>query len=191
MEAFGNLLLVEDEETLADNLHAFLSKRCKSIKVASSVDEALATLANFTPDFAVVDYCLAGKNGLHLLDQLQHSHPACRAVMITGHPSDEVLRGASARGVLDVLFKPFPLGELELALARSRTAGPARPAAAPWAVESAWPRERRSTDRRRGFFAGVLCFPLRLPDGSWLFTDRRRTERRHEQDTQDSRGKAN
>lgn len=183
MEAFGNLLLVEDEETLADNLHAYLSKRCTSVRVAGSVDEALAALSDFAPDFAVLDYCLAGANGLQLLDRIQTIHPSCRAVMITGHPSDEVLRGASARGVQDVLFKPFPLGELELALARSRLAGPARPGAAPWAVESVWPRERRGSERRRGLFAGALRFPMRLADGSWLFTDRRRAKRRHEGNT--------
>lgn len=179
MEAFGNLLLVEDEETLADNLQVFLSKRCTNIRVASSVDEALAVLLQFTPEFAVVDYSLAGKSGLHLIDHIQHAHPTCRAVVITGHPSDEVLRGASVRGVLDVLFKPFPLCELEEALARSRLAGPPRPAAAPWAVEAEWPRERRGGERRRNFFADALRFPLRLANGSWLFAERRRTERRH------------
>lgn len=179
MEWFGNLLLVEDEEPLAENLQAFLSKRCVQVRVAASVDEALATLSDFTPDFAVVDYSLAGRNGLQLLDLIHGRHPGCRAVMITGHPSDEVLRGASSRGVLDVLFKPFPLGDLEQALARSRTAGPARPAAAPWSAESPLQRDRRSSERR-GLFSGGLRFPVRLSDGSWLFTDRRRQNRRDE-----------
>lgn len=175
MEAFGKLLLVEDEETLADNLCAFLAKRCSSIKVAASVDEALATLNEFTPDFAVVDYSLSSKSGLQVIDQLQRAAPDCRAVMITGHPSDEVLRGATARGVMDVLFKPFPLDDLELALARSRMAGPPRPAAAPMSPEPAWPR-----DRRRGILSSALRLPLRLADGSWLFTDRRRDCRRQD-----------
>lgn len=182
METFGNLLLVEDEEALAENLQAYLAKRCASVRIASSVDDALATIADFTPDFVVVDYSLAGKTGLQFLDQLQQSHPACRAVMITGHPSDEVLRGATARGVLDVLFKPFPLGDLELALARSRTAGPPRPAAAPWTTDPTRLREPRRTERRRSLLSGALRFPVRLADGSWLFTDRRRDSQRPEAD---------
>ena len=135
MEPLGNVLVVEDEETLADNLEAFLARRSGAVRVASSTHEALATLREFQPEVVVLDYCLAGMNGLQLLDHIRRQLPACGAVLITGHPSDEVLRGASERGVLDVLFKPFPLGDLEQALARARCPGPPRPAASPWSAD--------------------------------------------------------
>lgn len=181
MEPLGNVLVVEDEEILADNLEAFLARRSGAVRVASTTHEALATLREFQPEVVVLDYCLAGMNGLQLLDHIRRQLPDCGAVLITGHPSDEVLRGASERGVLDVLFKPFPLGDLEQALARARCPGPPRPAASPWSAEHTRDNERRSAERRRDSLGALMRFPLRLADGSWLFADRRRAGRRDDE----------
>lgn len=178
MKTLGNVLVVEDEEILADNLQAYLARRSECVRIAATTQAALAALREFEPEVVVVDYCLAGMNGLQLLDHIRRQHPSCGAVLITGHPSDTVLREASERGVLDVLFKPFPLGDLEHALARARCPGPPRPAASPWSADEVRETERRSAERRHGGLGAIMRFPLRLADGSWLFADRRHAARR-------------
>ena len=163
------ILVVEDEETLADNIRTYLHRADCNVRCANNVHVAMAQLQDFSPDIVIVDYHLPVMNGFETLNVLRGRCSRCGCILITGHPSDEINCGLRSHGIREVLFKPFSLEELSNALGRD--CGLAPPACSETAST-----DRRTNDRRRSI--GIPFFPLRLDAGGWLFADRRRTDRR-------------
>ena len=172
MSVSKRILIIEDEEILADNIRAFLKRSQCEVRVAGSAEPALAMLDEFAPDVVIVDYHLPGMNGFQAVDAIRGRQQECRCVLITGHPSDEVHTGVRQRGIRDVLFKPFAFDDLARALNR-RDEEPTADAA----LETTCPPmiEHRTGERRS---RSLFSLPFRLPDGGWLFADRRHTDRR-------------
>lgn len=176
MSVRKRILIVEDEETLADNIRTYLQRSGCDVRVAGSAGQAVGILDDFMPEVAILDYHLPGANGFQTLDAIRHRSTACGFILITGHPTDEVRAGIRQRGICEVLFKPFPLQELAEALGRGGQLAPGHHAAPPPDCAASDGNDRRSGERRR---SGVEFFlPFRLASGGWLFADRRRTERR-------------
>lgn len=176
MRASKRILIVEDEEILADNIKAFLRRSQCDVRVATSGHLALGMLDDFDPEVVILDYHLPGMNGFQTLDAIRLRRQDCNCVLITGHPSDEVHAGVRQRGIREVLFKPFPLDDLAKALNRSGQHAADGHAAAPATADSTHLIEHRDGDRRRN--TKTFSLPFRLPGGGWLFADRRRTDRR-------------
>lgn len=177
MSVGKKILIVEDEDLLADNIKTFLQRSDCEVRVAGCAGRALDILGNFEPEVVVLDYHLPGANGFQTLDAIRRVCTACGFILITGHPTDEVHLGVRQRGICEVLFKPFPLHDLADALRRGGQLSPVQhDAAAP--PEHAVPEitNRRGDDRRRN--GSGFALPFRLPSGGWLFTDRRRRNRR-------------
>jgi CheY-like chemotaxis protein len=171
------VLIIEDEEMLADNIMAFLQRSDCEVRVAGDARRAMDILDDFAPEVVVLDYHLPGLNGFQTLDAIRQ-RMSCDCVLITGHPSDEIHAGVRQRGIRDVLFKPFPLHELVAALNRGGLPAPpsASPAGAPETVCPSAPNEQAVVERRSR--RTDFSLPFRLPTGGWLFVDRRRGERR-------------
>lgn len=140
------VLLVEDEEVLANNIATYLGRHEFDIRVAADARGALAIVSGFRPAIIVVDFLLPGLDGLQTIDAIRARVASCGCVLMTGHPSDSVLAGVRERGIREVLFKPFPLSELLDALRRGAHILP-RTALASGITDRA-PWERRRTDRR-------------------------------------------
>lgn len=176
MSVGKKILIVEDEEILADNISTYLQRASCEVRVAGSARQAMGMLDDFVPEVVILDYHLPGANGFQTLDAIRNRSCACGFILITGHPTDEVHVGIRERGIREVLFKPFPLHELAEALSRGGQLAPVVHATPVPDGPVATANERRNGERRR---IGVEFFlPFRLASGSWLFTDRRRAERR-------------
>jgi DNA-binding NarL/FixJ family response regulator len=115
----NRILVVEDEQTFADNLRAYLSRRAPEVRIALDAETALRAAEDFAPDLVLMDYALGSDDGLQVLEKIRRRRPACHALLMTGHPSDEIFRSAGPLGVSAVLFKPFSFAELNAALASS------------------------------------------------------------------------
>jgi CheY-like chemotaxis protein len=106
------VLVVEDESIVSFLLEDMLSELgCRVVGLASNVRQALAMLAQLTPDAAVLDVNLRGEMAFPIADRLQSD--AIPFLFATGYGAlgiPERWRG------FPVVQKPFRLSELASAL---------------------------------------------------------------------------
>jgi DNA-binding response OmpR family regulator len=119
------VLIVEDEGTLADNLRQYLQSRGWDAVAVRTGGLAIAASATFQPGIVLLDYHLPDMDGFAALGAIRATH-ACRCVLMTGHPVEEITEGVTRHGIRHVLHKPFSLAEMEGSLFRvlSEHAGP-------------------------------------------------------------------
>ena len=107
------LLVIDDEENMLALLSKVLGKEGYQILCASSGAEGL-TLAEKNPvDLALVDYSMAGMDGLTVLQNLKAAHPRLPAILITAFPTWEMEKKAQELGCLDYLTKPLDMKRLK------------------------------------------------------------------------------
>jgi len=114
----SRILVVEDEQHLADGLRFNLEAEGYQVDVVDTGEAALETLARDRAfDVMVLDVMLPGKDGFTVMAELRQNGQFVPTLMLTArsHPED-VLRGFAA-GADDYLTKPF---ELEILIARIR-----------------------------------------------------------------------
>jgi CheY-like chemotaxis protein len=104
------VLLVEDNDLLREVATRVLARFGHNVCPASTINQALACLANETIDVAVIDLILAGESGLDLGEHIRERWPDVRLIAVTG----SLLQ---ADGFDRVLIKPYSpddlLGALE------------------------------------------------------------------------------
>lgn len=171
MAAQTRILIVEDEEILAENMRDYLRRRIAEVRHVASGEAALDCLRGFAPDRVVLDYGLPGMDGVQTYSALKAQTPDLDAVLITGHPTDELLHAAAAVGIRHVLSKPFSFSELAAILLPE----PVCPQSSRDADECSAAESRRNGDRRH--LNGNTSLPLRTADG-WITCEQRRGERR-------------
>lgn len=111
------ILVVEDEQHLAEGLRFNLEAEGYAVEVAGTGEEALVALlgGGNAFDCVVLDIMLPGKDGFEVMEALRAAGQFVPTLMLTarGRPED-VLRGFAA-GADDYLAKPF---ELPILIAR-------------------------------------------------------------------------
>jgi two-component system, OmpR family, alkaline phosphatase synthesis response regulator PhoP len=119
MDTISRVLVVEDEQHLADGLRFNLEAEGYEATVADTGEGALELLAEHPNGFDVVvlDVMLPGKDGFTVMSELRAGGQYVPTLMLTarGRPED-VLKGFAA-GADDYLTKPF---ELSILFARIR-----------------------------------------------------------------------
>lgn len=111
----SRVLVVEDEQHLAEGLRFNLEAEGYQVDVVDNGEAALERLApdDGTPfDVVILDVMLPGKDGFTVISELRQNGQFIPTLMLTarGHP-DDILRGFAA-GADDYLTKPFDLGIL-------------------------------------------------------------------------------
>lgn len=101
-----NALIVEDSTTLCAIYEAYLAGLGLEIHIATTLQEAEASLLRVRPDFVLLDIELPDGNGLDLLAHAGHLDPVPVTVVMTGHGADWAER-ALEKGAADFLAKPF------------------------------------------------------------------------------------
>lgn len=108
----GRILLIDDEEVIADNLQEFLQTERYDVRVAPDAPTALKLVAEFEPDVALCDLQLPGLDGLDILDRVLRLRPDTLVMMITAYATVETAVTAFRRGAQDYLMKPVLFDEL-------------------------------------------------------------------------------
>jgi two-component system, OmpR family, alkaline phosphatase synthesis response regulator PhoP len=111
------ILVVEDEQHLADGLKFNLEAECYDVEVAETGEAALARLGEPEPaiDLIVLDVMLPGINGFAVVEALRAQQSYLPVLMLTARGrADDVIKGFGA-GADDYLPKPF---ELTILIAR-------------------------------------------------------------------------
>lgn len=113
----GVILIVEDEQHLANGLRFNLEAEGYEVTIASDGETALELLTR-TPgafDAVVLDVMLPGKDGFEVATELRHAGQFVPILMLTArNRPEDVLKGFEA-GADDYLSKPF---ELTILIAR-------------------------------------------------------------------------
>jgi two-component system, OmpR family, alkaline phosphatase synthesis response regulator PhoP len=115
----SRVLIVEDEEHLANGLRFNLEAEGYQVELTDSGEAALESLME-TPqrfDVVVLDVMLPGKDGFAVVSELRHAGQFVPVLILTArNRAEDVLNGFSA-GADDYLPKPF---ELPILMARIR-----------------------------------------------------------------------
>ena len=113
----SRILIIDDEETLAENLKIFLGRHAFDVRIAPDGDASMEILQTFAPDVVVFDYALPGIDGLQTYKNIvRASLKPLRGILITGDPSASVADRAHQQGVRQLLCKPFSFAKLHHAV---------------------------------------------------------------------------
>lgn len=106
------ILLVEDEEQLAELVRDHLARQSFAVDVVNTLDDAESALATTNFDLMVLDLNLPDGDGLELLRRLRRKGDHVPVLAATARDSlDQRVAGLDT-GVDDYLVKPFDLREL-------------------------------------------------------------------------------
>ena len=102
------ILVVDDDEALAESLAKLLRQRYRCVQTALSGAEALATLARGKNICIVlVDLVMPVMDGLNVLDHVRQTSPDTCVILMTGFGTIETAVEAMKRGAEDYITKPF------------------------------------------------------------------------------------
>lgn len=106
------VLVVDDEQSLADLVQMALSYEGWNVVVAHSVDHAVRECQRFHPDVAVLDIMLPDGDGIGLMKKLRDITPKLPVLFLTAKDGvEDRVHGLTAGGD-DYITKPFSLEEL-------------------------------------------------------------------------------
>lgn len=108
-----NLLLVEDDATLADGLSHALALAGFRVAAAATAAAAEALLAPQRFDLVILDLGLPDRDGIHVLERLRSRRDSTPVLVLTARDAIEDRVRGLQRGADDYMVKPFDLRELE------------------------------------------------------------------------------
>ena len=118
-----NVLIVEDEKSLAKEIAVYLSKENFLCDLASTGKEASEKIAVNLYDFVLLDLCLPDYYGLDLIKESRKNNVDVSFIIITARGAVEDRVTGLDLGADDYLSKPFALAELHsriMAVARRK-----------------------------------------------------------------------
>jgi two-component system OmpR family response regulator len=110
------VLLIEDEEELADLLGELLRDFEYDVRVAGSLAAADKHLADFKPCAVVTDVTLPDVGRDELVEELRQRVGAAPILLMSAIAPSELRRMASEQGAQGAISKPFELEEFERAV---------------------------------------------------------------------------
>ncbi|WP_375502113.1 response regulator transcription factor [uncultured Jatrophihabitans sp.] len=111
------VLVVDDEESLAEVLGSVLRLEGFAVRTALTGSAAVTTAREFTPDAIILDVMLPDLSGLEVLRRIRAEDPAVCVLFLTARDSVEDRIAGITAGGDDYVTKPFSLEEV---LARLR-----------------------------------------------------------------------
>jgi DNA-binding response OmpR family regulator len=107
----NDILVVEDEEAIAEAVRARLASEGYQVRVAHDGPDALRAAGEARPDLVVLDLMLPGMDGLEVCRELQRTEWV-PILMLTARTEEADKVAGFAVGADDYLTKPFSLREL-------------------------------------------------------------------------------
>ncbi|WP_170336730.1 response regulator transcription factor [Ruegeria arenilitoris] len=107
------IVIVEDNETLANAISYRLRDRGHAAEVLADGDEADLYLAQEGADLVVLDINLPGQSGLEILKSLRNRGDGVPVILLTARAETSDRVSGLDMGADDYLVKPFEMDELE------------------------------------------------------------------------------
>ncbi len=102
----GVVLLVEDDDLVANALRMLLARADYEVHVAVDVQEALPAFLAHPFDVVVTDLLMPGGTGLDLLREIEHVDPQVPVIIVTADHSVQAAAAAVREHAFDYLTKP-------------------------------------------------------------------------------------
>lgn len=146
-EKKASILVVDDDQTLADNLVEYLQRLGYRAVPAYGGREGLETFREGDFQLLVTDLMMPEMGGMELLEAVKTLDPHATVLVVTGYGTIESAVEAIHKGAFDLVPKPFKLSELEVIIQRAL--------------------ERRALAKQLGMFRGLtLALIISVP--LWL-----------------------
>jgi two-component system response regulator FixJ len=100
------IYIVDDDYDVLSSLRFLLETEGFEVRTFRSGSALLGSSTRHGADCLVVDYKMAGIDGLELAERLRGLDVSAPIVMITGYPDENIASKASSAGVRQVLLKP-------------------------------------------------------------------------------------
>ena len=68
------ILIVDDDNNIAELIALYLTKECFETKIVNDGEEALREFASFRPDLIILDLMLPGIDGYQVCREIRHLH---------------------------------------------------------------------------------------------------------------------
>jgi len=114
----GNVLVVDDDESVLLTLQAVLQMDGYDVEACSQGSDAIQLLRERTFDLVLTDLRLDDMDGIAILAEIRRRSPDTVAIMLTGYASLETAVKALREGAYDYLVKPCDVEELKATVAR-------------------------------------------------------------------------
>jgi CheY-like chemotaxis protein/predicted regulator of Ras-like GTPase activity (Roadblock/LC7/MglB family) len=103
------IIIVDDDRQVSSMLRSSLKLTGQPYTIVDvpSAEEALLELTRGGADVLVTDLRLPGMSGVELLERARQASPQIRAIVVTGHPTQEARSRAQELGVVAFLNKPI------------------------------------------------------------------------------------
>ena len=108
----AKILIVEDEEDLAENLADLLELEGYTTKICLSGEEALEEIKTSLPDIALLDIQLPEIDGIELLRRLKELQPTLPVVMVSASSQRGMGEKIKEYGADGMIMKPYDQDEL-------------------------------------------------------------------------------
>lgn len=154
----GNILVVDDEETVASGTKAMLSLLGYDVAVAGNGRDAVNFYEKHRDnvDLVILDLTMPVMNGVECFDALKETNPDVKLVITTGHAFNDTVQKLLQKGVVGFLPKPYTMLELSCVMAKALSASDATgllsAQTSPWAGTEGL-AEHASVDEREGTVA--------------------------------------
>ncbi len=112
----SQVLLMEDETSVAEGLRMVLREEGYEVDLAMTGENALDTISHKDFDLLVADLRLPDMDGMEVIKRVKDERPDTEVIVITGYPSVSTAVEAMKTGVADYLPKPFTDDELRVAV---------------------------------------------------------------------------
>lgn len=114
----GNILIVDDEESVRSVLKEYLANVGYVVVTADSGEDALQKFIPGKFDSVISDLMMPKMDGMELLKQIRQKDTNVVFLMITGYPSIESAIEAIKAGAYDYVTKPFKFEDVKIKLER-------------------------------------------------------------------------
>ncbi|MCW5733259.1 MAG: response regulator [Enhydrobacter sp.] len=113
-----DVLVVEDELSLAETISQFLVRGGLRVRTAHGAASALRTASITPPRVAIIDYQIPGMNGLDLAARLRTDLPMLQTILMSANNLHFDRATLEKAGVKVFVNKPMPPGPLRQAVMR-------------------------------------------------------------------------
>ncbi|HKP84710.1 MAG TPA: sigma-54 dependent transcriptional regulator [Blastocatellia bacterium] len=119
MKTRGNILVIDDEESILDSLKLNLAHAGYTLSTATRGEEGLALFDNGDFDLVLCDLQLPDMPGTEVLKKLKEKRPSVEVIIISGYGSVANAVEATKAGAFHFVEKPFEFDALNLLIERA------------------------------------------------------------------------
>ena len=108
----GRILVIDDETYILDAMETILEDMGHEVECFNrSADGERAALEN-EYDLILIDIRMPERNGAEVTEGILKVKPDAKILIITGHPTDPLVKRALDSGARGILKKPFDIGKI-------------------------------------------------------------------------------